>query len=449
LVGTLAVLNEFVRNPVLRDGVLRATLAIAVPDFVLSLSYTLFHFLNLLRGSKTTGVACEFFGVVTSCIVHATFCGPPIVAFSTYVMIRNSASGCTGDPKLSWTANACLVVLPWLLGFGFAMAALREGKLGDYRGLLCYNTQWDSFFTGGVTIAVFATATVATLVLYLAAVATIATTIKTARATYSYKDDTRLWLLLRAGLLLVGSFFASWILFVVAIIIPASGQVSTLTYEMIASLGISLQPIIHTAVLLQPISVRRSMFERLLAKLSRAGGPGATQQNSVSSASSAACERRPTWFNKSCDSSSNMASCAQMLGSGQISLSELNSPSRTRPREREHRGSSDASFHEQRPSCSGPSQYDLAMNRARSCSSPKRMVATASAAAPRLETCAEAAARAEDVMVREVAESSAALVAQVVLTEAHEEADAQKEPSSLSLASGKSPLDPAILHRTL
>jgi hypothetical protein len=211
-----------VRNPVLRDGVLRATLAIAVPDFVLSLSYTLFHFLNLLRGSKTTGVACEFFGVVTSCIVHATFCGPPIVAFSTYVMIRNSASGCTGDPKLSWTANACLVVLPWLLGFGFAMAALREGKLGDYRGLLCYNTHWDSFFTGGVTIAVFATATVATLVLYLAAVATIATTIKTARATYSYKDDTRLWLLLRAGLLLVGSFFASWILFVVAIIVSAA-----------------------------------------------------------------------------------------------------------------------------------------------------------------------------------------------------------------------------------
>jgi hypothetical protein len=231
LVGTIAVLNEFARNPVLRDGVLRATLAIAIPDFVLSLFFTVFYFQNLLRGSKATGAACEFFGVVTSCIVHATFCGPPIVAFSTYSMIRTACSGYTRDPKLSRRKNACLSVLPWLLGFGFAMAALNEGKLGDYRGLLCYNTRWDSFFTGGITVGVFATSTVVTIALYLAAAALIAKTNRKAGTNLDSSSDmykrqkSRLngapRLLLLRGLLLVGTFFASWINFVFAILVRA------------------------------------------------------------------------------------------------------------------------------------------------------------------------------------------------------------------------------------
>jgi len=154
------------------------------------------------------------------------------------------------------------------------MAALNEGKLGDYRGLLCYNTRWDSFFTGGITVGVFATSTVVTIALYLAAAALIAKTNRKAGTNLDSSSDmykrqkSRLSgaprLLLLRGLLLVGTFFASWINFVFAILIPAHGGVSTLTYEMVASLGISLQPIIHTVVLLQPAGVRRRMFERLL-----------------------------------------------------------------------------------------------------------------------------------------------------------------------------------------
>ena len=66
---------------------------------------------------------------------------------------------------------------------------------------------------------VFGLATVATLAMYLAAAATIASTLKTARASYSSRGDARISLLLHRGLLLVGTFFASWILFVVAVIV--------------------------------------------------------------------------------------------------------------------------------------------------------------------------------------------------------------------------------------
>jgi hypothetical protein len=62
--------------------------------------------------------------------------------------------------------------MPWVLGVAIAFFAVSEGKLGDFRGLLCYNTDWDSFATGGITITVFFIATAITVVFYLLTVST-------------------------------------------------------------------------------------------------------------------------------------------------------------------------------------------------------------------------------------------------------------------------------------
>jgi hypothetical protein len=61
---------------------------------------------------------------------------------------------------------AAVLIMPWALGLGIAFSALRENKLGDFRGLLCYNTEWDTFATGGITITVFFVATAITVVFY-------------------------------------------------------------------------------------------------------------------------------------------------------------------------------------------------------------------------------------------------------------------------------------------
>ena len=183
---------------------------------------------------------CKIFAVVTTMVVFATFLGPPIVAVTTYLQFRAQARG---HPANSSKIQVALsLTMPWLLGLMVALWTNGDGMAGSYRGLLCYNTAWDSFSTGGITaISYTATAMIVSKALQKAS-----------------KNETAMkafMTILTRGLYMVLTFFLTWALFIVVAVLSMSGTALPLTFEMLASLSLSLQPIIDTFLILNANSM--------------------------------------------------------------------------------------------------------------------------------------------------------------------------------------------------
>jgi len=155
--------------------------------------------------------------------------------------------------------------MPWVLGVAIAFFAVSEGKLGDFRGLLCYNTDWDSFATGGITITVFFIATAITVVFYLLTAAFATKTLKSVGKDESASRARRT--ILKRGASLVTTFFITWVLFIAVVILSYSGVATSLTLEMVAALMLSLQPTVDAIILLSTIEIRSHMLKRLFLTL--------------------------------------------------------------------------------------------------------------------------------------------------------------------------------------
>jgi hypothetical protein len=256
----LFVMNEFFRNPYLSlNGTMWTFAAIAIPDFVLSVTYFIFHFINLLNGEEMDAAPCGFFSFLTTMVVFATFCGPPIVASITFLRIYKLSKGLPISRSKGVVALALLG--PWIFGALIAAWSSGDNMLGSYRGLLCYNKEWDSFSTGGITMTVFILSTVLTLICYVGTAVFARNALN--RADRDEMADKSFKIILKRGIALVLTFFATWALFIVVVGISHSRVALPLNIEMVASLCLSLQPIIDTYLILSTEALRASMFERL------------------------------------------------------------------------------------------------------------------------------------------------------------------------------------------
>jgi len=206
-----------------------------------------------------TAGPCESFALLTTMCVHATFLGPPIVGLVTlrkYSRLTAKGELAEQPPKLAMAAVLCL---PWIIGLVIGLVARADGKSGSYRGLLCYNTQWDSASTGGLTIAVFAVSTLVTAASYIAIAYKVRSSLRMAGSAHA---DGSFTALLKRGGALVLIFFLVWACFVVVVGLNMSHQPVSLTTEMLTALVIGLQPILDTAVLMQTPSVRAASIHR-------------------------------------------------------------------------------------------------------------------------------------------------------------------------------------------
>lgn len=239
----LVVINEFWRNPLFspshHGGTMWSFAAIAVPDFVLCTVYFVFHFTTLIKGVEMSPGPCESFALLTNAAVYATFFGPPTVGLVTlrkYAHLTRHGNVPQQTPKLS---VAMILCLPWVLGLAIGLAARADGKSGSYRGLLCYNTEWDSFSTGGLTITVFGLSTAVTAAAYIMIAFLV-------RSSFRDADETSLseryfMVVLKRGAALVLIFFLSWAYFMTVVGLSMSHQPVSLTAEMLAALIIALQ----------------------------------------------------------------------------------------------------------------------------------------------------------------------------------------------------------------
>ena len=100
------------------------------------------------------------------------------------------------------------------------------------------NKEWNSFSTGGITIVMFFLSTFITAAFYVGVVGLV---LNAGKKSDSKKIMAALVVVVKRGGMLVGVFFSTWILFLVAAIINYSGNTISVTFEMIASLGISVQ----------------------------------------------------------------------------------------------------------------------------------------------------------------------------------------------------------------
>mmetsp|Transcript_250 Transcript_250/g.460 ORF Transcript_250/g.460 Transcript_250/m.460 type:complete len:794 (-) Transcript_250:716-3097(-) len=299
---TCIVINEFVYNPVLNDSVMRMFLAITVPDLVLSSVYFIFHFINLLNGQEMDTGPCEFFAIITTGVVYATFFGPPIVALATLYMFFMAIKGYPSW-KPSKMKTALLCVVPWIFGITIGFVVLAEGSLGSYRGLLCYNSEWDSYITGGLTLTMFCLSTAVTILAYLGTAYIAFAAGKRSSKRVAIINGVSV---LKRGAALVGTFFCTWALFMVAVIINMTSDPPPLTFEMIASLCISAQPIVDAFVLLSTPVVRREMFARLnrqwgdrTSGRSIAGGGSSSSSSSCTSSAYGSSSCQPPAASKS------------------------------------------------------------------------------------------------------------------------------------------------------
>jgi len=277
---SLVVINEFRRNPLFSPahpgGTMWSFAAIAVPDFVLSTVYFVFHFTTLIKGVEMSPGPCQSFALLTTMAVYATFLGPPIVGAVTLRSVAHLTQKGTMPAQTPRAAVAVTLCLPWALGLVIGLLARADGKSGSYRGLLCYNTEWDSLSTGGLTIAVFGGCTLITAAEYILIASMVRTSFRNAGAAAS---DHYFAVVLKRGAALIFIFFVSWACFVTVVGMNMAYRPVSLTTEMLAALIIVLQPILDTFVLLQTPSVRAAMVTRMFGELlvvnAKAAGPDA------------------------------------------------------------------------------------------------------------------------------------------------------------------------------
>jgi hypothetical protein len=194
---------------------------------------------------------CEVFAFVTTMVVFATFLGPPIVAVVTYLQFRAQATGHAANT--SKMRVALFLTMPWLLGLLVAFWTNGDGQAGSYRGLLCYNTAWDSFSTGGITVTVFALSAFVTIISYIATASVVRKALEQASKNETAKKA--FMTILTRGVYMVLTFFLTWALFIVVAVVSMGGTPLPLTLEMLASLSLSVQPIIDTFLILNANSM--------------------------------------------------------------------------------------------------------------------------------------------------------------------------------------------------
>jgi len=205
---------------------------------------------------------CEVFSFITTMTVHATFLGPPIVGLATLRACWSEGSS-TRHRRTSRALVATALCLPWLFGVVIGVVARNDGKSGSYRGLLCYNTDWDSFSTSGITITMFVLSTAATMLSYVIVACKVRSRLRSAGSKVA---DKRFADVLKRGRALVLICFLSWACFMIVVVLNSAYQPVPLTIEMLASMIIGLQPIADTFVLLQTPSVRTAMVTRIFSK---------------------------------------------------------------------------------------------------------------------------------------------------------------------------------------
>jgi len=260
---SLVVVNEFRRNPLFAPshpgGTMWSFAAIAMPDCVLCTTYFFFHFSTLINGVEMPPQPCEVFAVLTTMAVYATFLGPPIVALVTLRKMAITIKGHVSS-QLPTKAVAFILCLPWGLGLVLGLLSRADGKSGSYRGLMCYNTDWDSLSTGGMTIAVFALSTVVTVTAYIALAFLVRSSFQKAQKNNA---DQYFTAVLKHGGALVAIFFVTWACFVTVAGMNMSLQPVSLTTEMITALFIALKPILDALVLVRTPAVRVAMVHRI------------------------------------------------------------------------------------------------------------------------------------------------------------------------------------------
>jgi len=241
---------------------------------VLSTTYFVFHFVNLLHGQEMSEGPCQTFAFLTTCIVVATFQAPPIIAgvLFLHTNTRNTGTGamrmgcgiagrmCRISTSGSVFISSC-VLFPWVVGVAVAVGARSDNKLGSYRGLLCYNTEWDAFSTGGMTLTIFTLCSCVTAAFIILIAYNAAAVFRNAGEAARARDATTS--VLKRGCILIATFFAAWAPFVVVVAISYSGSKVGINAEMVATLFTSLQPIVSVIVLIHTESVRTKMFDRL------------------------------------------------------------------------------------------------------------------------------------------------------------------------------------------
>ena len=66
---------------------------------------------------------CDFFAILTTSVVYATFFGPPIVALSTLYMFHKSITEGKSNWKPSRLMTFLFMLVPWCVGLGMGIAA--------------------------------------------------------------------------------------------------------------------------------------------------------------------------------------------------------------------------------------------------------------------------------------------------------------------------------------
>jgi len=269
LVLCLVVVNEFWRNPLFSPsqpgGTMWSFAVIAVPDVVLCGVYFVFYFTTLIKGVEMSAGPCKVFALLTNAAVYATFLGPPIVALVTLRKFVHVVRRGTVPAETHKVAVATVLWLPWTIGIVIGLVANADGMSGSYRGLLCYNTEWDSLSTGGLTITVFGLSAVVTAAAYMVLAHLFWSSFRTAANTTL--AERYLMSALKRGGALVVIYFVSWTPFVCVVGLNMHGHTVSLTTEMLAALIIPLQPILDTFVLLQTPAVRKAMISRIFGQL--------------------------------------------------------------------------------------------------------------------------------------------------------------------------------------
>lgn len=270
-------MREFFINKALKPIAMRSYLAIIFPDFIYSLVYFIFQFMNLVTGQETD---CVAIGFITYGTVIATVCGPPVVGLFTFSALFHK------EPIGNVVLAVC-TASSWVLGIIFAVVANGAGLLGSFRGLYCYNKRWDNILSGGLTFIVFFFSVVTTIAIY----ALMVVKVKKITAESGSKADTHLKVAKR-GAMLVGTFFCTWFIWALAALLHWSGAAPPLWMDLLGAMLLSTQPIIDAYILLQTGPVAAERFERS----SKAQGPskkgaGSTRGGSKAGSSKASSKK--------------------------------------------------------------------------------------------------------------------------------------------------------------
>jgi hypothetical protein len=259
-------------------------LARVVPDFILSLSYLVSQFINLLAGTMLNERSCEVLSFITYGFVFASFAGPCIVAFVMFMKLRLVVvyNQFTDEP-FSVSQMIIILIVPWIVGMALAGVVKYKNLLGSFRDLYCYTSDWDSFLTGGLTMLFLVFFCLMTAGFYIGI-----NIYAHSKKSKQKKTDSKKTVIIKKGASLIFGFIICWFLWALCGFLNSIGKPPSQWMEVLGGIMITFSPIADFCVMFSMPSLR-TKFAKYVARFRR-GEPlkiSKTFSNNNSSAHSA------------------------------------------------------------------------------------------------------------------------------------------------------------------